>query len=110
MEVKRRAEDILPGILFKRSEFLEFLTKLRNDSKSLFDKSLNIEYRADDLYRNAPVEEDDKSIEYVPRYKDKKIDQYQDAVDFVNDCGHLSKYAAYLDSNHCMLCDKLNLD
>ena len=110
MRVKGEAEKILPGLLPKRNEFIEFLSKLRDESPDLFERSLNIEYRADDLYRNAPNEDDDKCIEYLPRHKGKKIDQYQDPIDFVNDCGHLSKYAAYLDDNHCMLCDKLNLD
>lgn len=110
-EIKEEAEKILPGLLPKRQDFLKFLKKLRDESPDIFQASLNIEYRADDLYRNAPREaEDEGYIEYLPRHKNKLIDQFKDPIDYINKCGHLSKYAAYLDSDACMLCDKNNLD
>ena len=105
MWIKRECEKILPGFLPKRSTFLEFLSKFHIDCPQYYDHLFNIKYRADDLYRNRNDETEGK-LDHTHRDKDSKTEQEISPRDFISPCGHTSKYASYIDSNACMLCDK----
>lgn len=107
MSAKQAMEKKLPGFFPKREDFLQFLIKFKNDCPELWNKLFNIQYRADDLYRN--FNDDEKRMLYNHRAKDKKSETDEDrgTLDFkIAPCGHSLNYTAYLDSDECMICDR----
>lgn len=108
-EAKQLLESRIPGFFPKREDFLQFLIKFKDDCPHLYNKLFNIQYRADDLYRNFNDEKEGHRMQYNHRQKDAINEVPEDApVDMnpVNPCGHLLDYAAYIDSDECMICDR----
>ena len=92
----------------KREEFLKFLIKFKEqEDEYLWDKLFNIKYRADSLYRN--FNDKDRQMQLEHRIKTGKMETDNENDMAVNKCGHLLTYAAYIDSDGCVLCDKKNV-
>lgn len=89
----------------KRSEFIKFLVKIKKESPELYDKLFNINYRADTLYC-----EYQGKMEEIHRDKETKLESYNPEIDHIMNCGHLSIYNCYIDSDKCALCDKLKIE
>ena len=88
----------------KRKDFLQFLFRIKTENIKLYDKLFNIKYRADTLictYRN------NKFIS--TRNKKNNLESFDSTVDYIMECGHLSLYKIYIDSDKCALCDKSNI-
>ena len=90
-----------------RQLFLKFLTKFRKtQSNIMWDKLFNLKYRADQLYRNY-----NNQKQLMVKYsRNKSTLQQNITIDGdkqeTNICGHTLSYAAYSDSNKCVICDK----
>lgn len=101
-------EKILPHFVPPRHKFLQFLRKFkRQEGPIMWDKLFNIYYRADTLYRNG--NDNNQRMELNIRHKDerKEIELDHDTSETETlPCGHMKAYAAYSDSNACVLCDK----
>ena len=105
-------ENILNNFFPTRSKFLKFLAKYKQEvPEYIYDKLYNINYRADDLYKNTI----NNKNEYVHlhRVKNKKMADYKIDEDGnisghapENVCGHSISYAPYVDSDQCFICDK----
>jgi len=108
MEAKQIMEAKLPGFFPKREDFLAFLIKFKAEYPTMYDKLFNIQYRADDLYRNYNDEEEGHRMQYNHREKDLKAEVPEESIKYnpINDCGHLLNYAAYIDADDCMICDR----
>lgn len=104
LKSKQLLEADLPGFFPKRETFLKFLNKFCNTNPDMFDKLFNIKYRADDLYRNFNNLE--RHMEHNHRFKESKMETNVASDMATNECGHLMQYAAYIDSNKCMICDR----
>lgn len=107
MESKQRMEEYLPNFFPKRSDFLQFLSKFSQTNPEIFSHLFNIEFRADDLYRNFNDEE--RLMVWNHRFKDKKEETNVPDDMALNKCGHLLQYASYIDSDKCMICDRDNI-
>lgn len=102
---KQEMNDKVTNFFPKRKDFLNFLKKIKIENSLLYEKLFNIKYRADTLY----CEYKDK--EFVSeRNKETKMESYDSTVDYIMDCGHLSLYKIYIDSDKCALCDKLSIE
>jgi hypothetical protein len=103
-EAKEAMQKLVPNFFPERTMFIKFLKKLVNENPELYDKMFNVKYRADTLYRN--FDDEDRLMLENTRYKDRvtECDGYP-----TSKCGHLINYAAYIDSDKCMLCDKLTV-
>lgn len=107
MSAKQEMEKIIPGFFPKREDFLRFLMKFKEDCPELYVKLFNIQYRADDLYRN--FNEEDKRMMLNHRAKNKRSETDTNDGSFdtkTAPCGHQINYSAYIDSNECMICDR----
>ena len=103
---KYKMNKILPNFLPSRKKFIKFLTKFRKEeSDEMWDKLFNIQYRADNLYRN--YNDENHCMELNIRHKDSLIEIENNNIDEMktNKCGHLLTYASYIDDG-CVLCDK----
>ncbi len=105
----------LTGFRFypKRETFRKFLVKYAREDLETFDFIMNNALRADVVHQNLTGEAED----YVERNKGSNIFS-SSAVECVinNNCRiqdrmkkHVINYAAYYDSNECMLCDLLQI-
>lgn len=105
-EAKRLSNIKIPNFFPERNKFLQFLIKFRQqEPEILYDKLFNVQYRADDLYRNYNVS--DRQMELNHREKDET----RESMDFsVMGCGHIILYSAYIDSDKCVLCDKAMIE
>ena len=88
-----------------RKKFIEFITKLKKDDPSSYDKMFNINYRADTLYVNYKNE-----IIKEIRHKNNWMETDERGLDAVLKCGHSEFYNCYIDSDKCALCDKISID
>ncbi|MBO4622325.1 MAG: hypothetical protein J5691_00425 [Bacilli bacterium] len=91
---------IHPNWFVKRKTFLDFLVKLKKESKDLFDSVLNIEQRADDIVQSVS--------DFVPTHRDKETWEETD-MEPNPKCGHVTYYKCYADSDECCLCDYLKI-
>lgn len=99
---KEHTNQVLGNFFPKRDAFLRFLKKVkREEGLAFYDKLFNIQYRADTLI--CEYEEHDA---VVNRNKENGTETYNPRIDYIMDCGHLSVYSAYIDSNRCAICDK----
>ena len=86
----------------KRSDFLSFLMKFKQDMGEVAYRDLfNIERRADDLY---VTKSDGHTIKKC--HREKQGNGFGDRENSLSTCGHSTYYAVYGDSDACMLCDK----
>lgn len=91
---------ILPGFFPKRRQYIDMMKKILAEWPEFYEKLFNVEFRADDLYRNF---NEDKSMHLVERHKGELVEVYGKET---NRCGHIMEYSSYEDSDRCMLCDK----
>ena len=103
LDHRERMNKIVPNFYPKRDEFLKFLIKFKNDMGiDEYDKLYNINYRADELYRNY----NDDETKLIKRDKHSPVEN-DDPLNYVfNKCGHMTLYQAYIDSDECIMCDK----
>jgi hypothetical protein len=112
MRLKERHNEELGYEFYpRRATFRKFLLKYASEDKETFDKICNINYRADELYRNF-----DCNLESEQYLRDKSSNFESDAfVDMIpnEDCQirehdkkHTIGYATYGDSNACVICDR----
>ena len=102
-EAKHAMQRLLPNFFPNRNKFIQFLNKFALENYLLYDKLYNVKYRADDLYRNY---KHDELMLINHRVKDSIKETTVDREAAQNSCGHLLNYAAYIDSDKCMICDK----
>ena len=103
---KEEMMKILPHFLPPRAKFIKFLTKFRKEEEPyMWDKLFNIQYRADNLYRN--YNDENHQMELNIRHKDSLVEIENNNTDEMktNKCGHLLTYATYSDDG-CVVCDK----
>lgn len=105
---KEAMNKVVPNFFPKRSEFLKFLTKFRQEEDELmWDKLFNIKYRADTLYRNFNDENKQMALNARDKYSKAEITDSDNPEDCrIASCGHLASYSAYIDDDGCVLCDK----
>lgn len=96
----------IPGFFPQRKTFLTFLKKLAIQESETFEKLFNVKFRADVLYRNFNDDSDDKHMIKMNRIKDSKMESDMESDKVENKCGHMMQYAAYIDSDKCMICDR----
>jgi MoaA/NifB/PqqE/SkfB family radical SAM enzyme len=106
-ETKAAMNERLPHFFPPRSKFINFLKKFRmEESDEMWNKLFNIQYRADNLYRN--FNDPSKQMTLSIRHKNS-INEVETNCEFemrTNTCGHLLSYAAYSDCDGCVVCDK----
>ena len=102
IEMNKRIGNFFPN----RSTFIKFLIKFKQTEESfLWDKLFNIEYRADTLFC-----EHNNCFTEINRDKKTYMELYDTDYDYVLNCGHLSTYSPYLDSDACVICDKKEVE
>lgn len=99
----RKVEARIPGFFPKRKDFIRMLRKVASEWPEFYAKLFNIEFRADDLFRNF---NEDPEMQLIERHKKEKAEM--SGVELAP-CGHVLDYSTYLDSDRCMLCDKLKI-
>ncbi len=104
MVAKQMMQQHLPNFFPTRANFIPFLVKMRDVYPELYTKLFNIKFRADDLYRNFNNEEE--HMIHQIRRKNSAVETNIEREMVLNDCGHLLQYAAYIDGNECMICDR----
>lgn len=109
---KEKMNSLTPNFYPKRETFLKFLKKFKeNEPPEIWNKMMNIEYRADSMYRMS----DERGKELVLYKRDKKtyLETSNDPIarDYSgfeprNNCKHMRLYEVYIDSDACIMCDK----
>lgn len=84
-----------------RKSFLKFLVKFRKEDPECYDRLFNIIYRSDELHRNFIRNEHD-----ISNHRYKTETGPEETGKETLPCGHTETYAAYIDSNHCCICDR----
>ena len=94
-----------------RRTFRKFLLKYAKEDADTFERLFNIQFRADEVYRNY-----NDDYESVQTLRDKNSNFESDGVDLnrvnVNcliepvESKHIFEYATYSDCNECMICDR----
>lgn len=99
-EIKQKVNELMPNFFPTREQFLSFLLKFKQCEHSVnWSKLFNIEYRADDVYRNY---NDGRTIK-SHRYKGTVEETTEEAH---LPCGHSINYDCYVDQPGCVMCDK----
>ena len=91
---------VLPNWFVKRKVYIEFLKKIKSIDLNLFNEILNIEQRADDILQS--------TNNYKQIHRDKVTWEETDGNINPN-CGHVTNYQCYADSDACCLCDYLKI-
>lgn len=87
----------------KRKTYLDFLKKLRDQDREIFDNVLNISLRADLVYNEMRG-----STKLDPEIRNKETWNENHSRCFKK-CGHVVNYKCYADSDACCLCDYLKI-
>ena len=104
VKTKEQINAMLPNFYPRRKDFIKFLIKFKNnESQLMFDELFNINLRADELYRNY---NDGSQMKLTVRHKDTYTETVVDHED-IRPCGHGEGYMGYIDSDGCVICDKL---
>ena len=107
VRTKEEVNKFLPNFFPRRMDFIKFLIKFKqNESQFMYDKLFNINMRADELYRNY---NDGTQMQLTVRHKDNYTETVVDRND-IKDCGHGGGYQGYIDSDGCVVCDKIMVD
>ena len=96
---KIESNRILPNFFPKRSEYMQFLVRFKEqEPKDLWARLYNIKLRADEITRHM----NDETTVVNKRFKNLRLE-----TDETNPlpCGHPFVYSAYIDSDACILCD-----
>ena len=100
MKAKERANKDFPFFPTRKS-FLKFLVKFYQEDRECYDRLFNIIYRSDELHRNFIKDEHDRKNQ---RFKTETGPEETGKETLP--CGHTETYAAYIDNNHCCICDR----
>ena len=103
----KEVNEELPNFIPRRDQFLNFLKKFyKEESKDMWDRLMNIDYRADALYRM--YDTFGRNMVLYTRNKETGVEECKGTEEYhLNPkCGHMTTYQAYCDSDECMLCDK----
>ena len=84
-----------------RKSFLKFLVKFFEEDRECYDRLFNIAYRSDELHRNFIKNEHD-----IKNQRFKTETGPEETGKETLPCGHTETYAAYIDNNHCCICDR----
>ncbi len=95
----------------ERSTFMKFLIKYAKEDPDTYERLFNIKFRADELHKNYNQE-----FEEFAQIRDKESNLESDVetesltnpnclIEDTDD-RHIINYAAYIDSNACMICDR----
>ena len=104
IQCKQYTNDKLGNFFPTRKNFIKFLIKYRETETShMWEKLFNVQFRADDIYRNYNSDLGGGYMELNHRSKHDKWDQHELSQ---SECGHTIVYQAYLDCNNCVMCDK----
>ena len=88
-----------PWFFPKRKVFLDFLKKLKDEDREIFDSTLDISLRADLVYSEMHGTDNPE-----PEFRNKET--WNENHSRCNKkCGHVVNYNCYIDSNACCLCD-----
>ena len=100
MSDKIATNKVFPKFFTTRKKFLKFLRLFRKqENPDMWNRLFNVAYRADTLIRNF----NDGHRQSFNRNKVGKCDQEE----FMKlPCGHAIVYSSYIDSKHCLICDK----
>ena len=102
--IKQKTNELMPNFFPTRKQFLAFLLKFKQTEHSInWSKLFNIEYRADDVYRNY----NDGSVVKSHRYKGTITETTEEAH---LPCGHSINYDCYVDQPGCVMCDKHRIE
>ena len=100
--IKKEMQVSMPNFQVKRSDFIKFLLKFKQqEPEELYYKLFNIKYRSDNMVQFRNGQHNQFSIE--KRYK-KELKEHDTRL--LLSCGHPIDYQCYADSDKCMLCDK----
>ena len=103
-EVKQKTNEIMPNFFPTKKQFLAFLLKFKQSEHAInWSKLFNIEYRADDVYRNY----NDGRVVKSHRYKGTIEETIEEAH---LPCGHSINYDCYVDQPGCVMCDKHKIE
>lgn len=103
-EIKAKTNELMHNFFPTREQFLSFLLKFKQCEHSInWSKLFNIEYRADDVYRNY----NDGRIIKSHRYKGTVEETIEEAH---LPCGHSINYDCYVDQPGCVMCDKYKVE
>lgn len=95
----------LNDFFFKRSDFIQFLSYLKNANYEVYSNFIN-SAKNSAIFKYTGLQShkrnDAKTLAEQPILSDDK--------DIIADCGHSILYRCYADSNKCMLCDIENID
>ena len=105
---KQLMNDRIPNFFPTRSQMLDFLIKYKQESSDYdFDKLFNINYRADYLQTYGTRYQVSHRIK-DGFYEHQTIDG-NDVAFRQTKCGHSPQYQIYIDTNKCLICDKLKI-
>ena len=103
-EVKAKTNELMPNFFPTKRQFLAFLLKFKQSEHEInWSKLFNIEYRADDVYRNY----NDGRVVKSHRYKGTIEETIEEAH---LPCGHSINYDCYVDQPGCVMCDKQKIE
>ena len=100
MDAKEEFQKIFP-FFPTRKQFLKFLMKFHQEDRENFDRLFNIMYRSDELHRNFISNEHD-----ITNVRQKTETGPEENGKETLPCGHTETYAAYIDNDHCCICDR----
>ena len=104
-EIKQKVNEIMPNFFPTKKQFLAFMMKFKQSEHEVnWSKLFNIEYRADDVYRNY---NDGRQMIQSHRYKGTVEETLEEAH---LPCGHSINYDCYVDQPGCVLCDKHKIE
>lgn len=93
----------LPDFNFSRTDLLEFLQYLRNANYEVYISFLHSTKNSCSFKYTGLKDRQSDDFTEMPKLSDGK--------ELLNpNCGHSILYQCYTDSDHCMLCDLMNLD
>ena len=103
-EVKAKTNELMPNFFPTKRQFLAFLLKFKQSEHEInWSKLFNIQYRADDVYRNY----NDGRVVKSHRYKGTIEETIEEAH---LPCGHSINYDCYVDQPGCVMCDKQKIE
>jgi hypothetical protein len=94
--------DMIGNFFPTRSLFLSFLKKVKTtESEDIWNRLFEMNLRADTL-----ICKHNGSLYESERDKEHFTELYDENLDYVMKCGHLSIYNPYVDKEGCAICDK----
>ena len=100
-----KTNDLIPNFFPTRQQILKFLAKYKTQENAYdYDKLFNIGYRADYMQTFG------HRYHFTQRLKGDYAETFDDATLQTMPCGHSYQYQCYLDSDKCLICDKMSMN